>query len=253
MRGQTRAHETEEYRYDCVDCRPFADVNKIDYDTTGYDEISNGMKSMLTKVELMKKVIEEITPMLLISGWMTLPNIADIPGNETELSVMSVDRYRTDQFCLFCTNRFTTFDCRNSFEFRMLCNIVRVNGYHVSIPRVESVSDEDDLHHGSWQVQTAHQSPKEDELKDYIFALDLKYTFIPDNEEYGKISDEGTNKNPTEYFNMTVHVRTINGKTIILKCDRQQEAAKILETVARKTLISRGVMYLVNQENNRRK
>ena len=34
-------------------------VNKIDHDITGYDEISNGMKSMLAKVGLMKEVIEE--------------------------------------------------------------------------------------------------------------------------------------------------------------------------------------------------
>ena len=160
LRGQTRAHETEEYRYDCFDCRPFADVNKIEDDTTGYDEISNGMKSMLTKVELMKEVIEEITPVLLISGWITLPNIVDIPCNETELSVMSVNRYRTDSFVSFVET-----GPLHLIVFGMLCNIVRVNGYHLSIPRVESMSDEDDLHHGSWQVQTAHQSPKEYELR----------------------------------------------------------------------------------------
>ena len=48
-------------------------------------------------------------------------------------------------------------------------------------------------------------------------------------------------------MNMTVYVRTINGKTISIKYDRQQKAATILETVERKTLITRDVMYLVNQ------
>ena len=110
--NKTRAHETDGHRYDCVDFRPFADVNKVDHDTTGYDEISNGMKSMLVKVGLMKEVID---PVLLISGWMTLPNIGDIPGNETDLSVLSVNRYRTTPVFLFCTNRCTSFDCRNSF------------------------------------------------------------------------------------------------------------------------------------------
>ena len=107
----------------------------------------------------MKEVIEENTPVLLISGWMTLPTNADIPGNETELSVMSVDRYRTTPVFLFCTSRFTTFDCRNSFEFRMLCSIVRVSVYHVSIPRVESLSDTDDLYQVSWQVPNSSSVP----------------------------------------------------------------------------------------------
>ena len=73
----------------------------------------------------------------------------------------------------------------------MLCNVVRVSVYHVSIPRIESWSDKDDLYQGSWQVQTVHQSPKEYEVKDCIFALAMKYTFISDNEENDKISDEG--------------------------------------------------------------
>ena len=34
------------------------------------------------------------------------------------------------------------------------------------------------------------------------------------------------NKNRTEYLNMTVYVRTMNGETISIKCDRQQKAAK---------------------------
>ena len=79
-RAQTKAHNTDEYRNDCVDFRPLAEANKMDYDTTGYDEISNGMKNMLVEVGLMKEVIEENTLVLIISGWMTLPNIADVPA-----------------------------------------------------------------------------------------------------------------------------------------------------------------------------
>ena len=58
------------------------------------------------------------------------------------------------------------------------------------------------------------------------------------------------NKNRTEYPNMTVHVRTNNGKTISIKCDRQQKAARLLEIAERKTSILRGMMYLVNQRKS---
>ena len=46
---------------------------------------------------------------------------------------------------------------------------------------------------------------------------------------------------------MTVYVRTINGKTISIKWDRQQKTARILETVETKTSIPRDMMYLVSQ------
>ena len=74
---------------------------------------------------------------------------------------------------------------------------------------------------------------------EHIFKLNI--------EENCKIFNEGMNKNRAECLTMTVYVRTINGKTISIKCDRQQKAAKILETAERKTLISRGMMYLVSQ------
>ena len=64
-------------------------------------------------------------------------------------------------------------------------------------------------------------------------------------EDIGKIS-EGTYKKPTEYIDMTVYVRTINGKTISTKRDRHQKVAKILETVERKTSIPQGMLYLVH-------
>ena len=62
-----------------------------------------------------------------------------------------------------------------------------------------------------------------------------------------KISNEGMNKDRTENLNMRVCVRTINGKTVGIKCDRKQTAARILETVERRTLIPRDLMYLVSQ------
>ena len=119
------------------------------------------------------------------------------------------------------------------------------------------------LSQGLWQAPTAHQSIKEYELKDYIFASAtdgngkttiggltefLEYIFTLNIEENCKISNEGMNKNRTEYPNMTAYVRTINGKTISIKCDRQQKAVlRLLEIAERKTSIARGMMYLVNQ------
>ena len=46
---------------------------------------------------------------------------------------------------------------------------------------------------------------------------------------------------------MTVYVRTFNGKTISIKCNRQQKAVRQLETAERKTPIPRGMMYLASQ------
>ena len=88
----------------------------------------------------------------------------------------------------------------------------------------------------------------------------LAYIFTLNIEDNCKISSESMNKNRTEYSNMTVYVRTINGKTIRIKCDRQQQAARTLETAERNTSIPRGMMYFVSQgkvlndkKNNRRK
>ena len=46
---------------------------------------------------------------------------------------------------------------------------------------------------------------------------------------------------------MTVYVRTNNGKTISIKCDKQQKAATTSEKVERKTSIPRGMTYLAHQ------
>ena len=55
------------------------------------------------------------------------------------------------------------------------------------------------------------------------------------------------NKIPAGYINKTVYVKTTNGKTISIECDRQQKAAKILETAERGTSIPRSITYLANQ------
>ena len=76
-----------------------------------------------------------------------------------------------------------------------------------------------------WQAQSAHQS--ENKVLEYIFKVTtdengktiiggmteiLEYIFTLNVEENCKISEEGMRKNRTEYPNMTVYVKTINGK-----------------------------------------
>ena len=46
---------------------------------------------------------------------------------------------------------------------------------------------------------------------------------------------------------MTVYVKTISGKTTIVKCDKKQRAATMAETVERRAAIPRDMMYLMNQ------
>ena len=54
-------------------------------------------------------------------------------------------------------------------------------------------------------------------------------------------------KDHVENPNMTVYVRTNGGKTISIKCDRTQNATRIMEIVERKTLIPKDQLYCVNQ------
>ena len=69
-----------------------------------------------------------------------------------------------------------------------------------------------------WQIRTAHQSNKCDE-----YSYDRENDYTSCGREY----------------NMTVHVKTISGKTTIVKCDKKQKAATIAETVERRTAIPR--------------
>ena len=73
------------------------------------------------KVGLEKEYIEKTTPVLPISGRLTLPIIVNIFGNETEFE------------SLLCTDRPTSFECINRFNAAVsedtwiLSNIVEVN------------------------------------------------------------------------------------------------------------------------------
>ena len=67
-------------------------------------------------------------------------------------------------------------------------------------------------------------------------------------------------KDRVEKPDMSLYVKTISGKTISVKCDRRQNAKRLMEIVKRKTSIPRDQMYLVQprnsverQENNGRK
>ena len=46
---------------------------------------------------------------------------------------------------------------------------------------------------------------------------------------------------------MTVYVKTINGKTVSMKCNRKQRAATISDEVEIRSSIPRGMTYLVHQ------
>ena len=200
-----------------------------------------------------------------------------------DLSAWFVDRNRAAPVLFFYGNRFefravgsaqnvafplTVLNTAMTEGMSMLCNTIVVSFYNVSVFRAKFLFADVEFSQGLWQALTAHQSIKEYELQEYIFAFDtdenvktiiggmtefLEYIFTLIIEENCKISNGGMNKDRTEYPIMGVYVRTVNGKTISSKCDRQK-AARLLE---RKTSIPRGMMHLVNQgkvlNDNRRK
>ena len=71
----------------------------------------------------------------------------------------------------------------------------------------------------------------------YIFALTTEVT--------GKTTFELEDE--LEENIMTIYVRASSGKTISIKCYKKQKAASILEKVERRSLIPRGMTYLVHQ------
>ena len=79
-----------------------------------------------------------------------------------------------------------------------------------------------------WQNQAAHQSKKNYECDDNTFEFENDYIFVFANEV-----SEKTNALAENY--MTVYVKTINGKTISIKCDQKQKAATILDEVERRS------------------
>ena len=189
-----------------------------------------------------------------------------------DLNAGFVDRNRAALAPFFCGNRSVPFICENRFEFRALgsaqnvdfplavlntvtegmsklWNMIVVSFQNVSVYQAKSLFADvelskclsllllynDRLYRSTrfqWQALAAHQSIKEYEFQDYIFASAtdengktiiggktefLEYIFTLNIEENRKIFNEGVNKNRTEFPNMTVHVRTINGKTISVK------------------------------------
>ena len=96
-----------------------------------------------------------------------------------------------------------------------------------------------------WQTQTAHQSNKNYECDDYNFEFENDYIF-----EYATAVHEKTTielDDALEESCMTVYVKTINGKTISIKCDKKQKAATFSDEVERRSSIPRGMTYLVHQ------
>ena len=95
-----------------------------------------------------------------------------------------------------------------------------------------------------WQNQAAHQSNKNYECDDYTFEFENDHIFVFANE----VSENTTIDldNALEGNNMTVHVKTINGKTISIKCDKKQQTATVSDEVERRSSIPRGMTYLVH-------
>ena len=77
------------------------------------------------------------------------------------------------------------------------------------------------------------------EFDDCIFAFTIEMN--------GKIIAEVELEVKREESSMTVYVKTINGKTISIKCDKKQEVDTVSEKVEMKTSIPRGFTYLVHQ------
>ena len=102
-----------------------------------------------------------------------------------------------------------------------------------------------DEHQEMWQIQVAHQSNKNYECDDYIFEFENDYIFVFATE----VSEQTTIEldDALEENCMTVHVKTINGKTISIKCDKKQKAATASDEVERTSSILRGMTYLAHQ------
>ena len=93
--------------------------------------------------------------------------------------------------------------------------------------------------HRKTRTQTLAHQPNRYDFQDYLFKLTV--------EENGTISSEGMNKEHEKFFYVTVHVRTISGKTISIKCDKRQSITRIKDQISRKTKIPKDLQHLVNQ------
>ena len=136
----------------------------------------------------------------------------------------------------------------------MLSNTVGVRSSHVSVfmmsilggPTLQGLFQNvsQDVSQDVWQTQAAHQSDKNYVRDDYIFEFENDYIFVFDNEVNEKTTVELDDVLEENY--MTVCVRTINGKTISIKCDKKQTAT-ISDEVERRSLILRDMTYFAHQ------
>ena len=167
--------------------------------------------------------------------------------------------------CLgFCeTRRHVSFETDSRVTVEYFCLLNLVFGYETVLmmnilddnPRdlCLSLNVSQDVSQDVWQNQAAHQSNKNYEYDDYTFEFENDYIFVFANEVSEKTTIELDNALEENYI--TVYVKTINGKTISIKCDKQQIAATISDEVERRSSIPRGMTYLRDErkENNRRK
>ena len=80
---------------------------------------------------------------------------------------------------------------------------------------------------------------------DYTTEFENDYIFEFANEENEENTKESDDL-PEETY-MTIYVKTINGKTISIKCAGQLTAAVISEEVGRRSLIPRDMTYLMHK------
>ena len=121
-----------------------------------------------------------------------------------------------------------------------MTNILDVNSRDLSLSLYVSQDASQDV----WQNQAAHQSNKNYVSDDYTFEFENDNIFVFADEVSEKTTIELDNALEENY--MTVYVKTINGKTINIECDKKQKAPTISDEVERRSSIPRGMTYLVH-------
>ena len=107
------------------------------------------------------------------------------------------------------------------YETVLVMNILDNNSRDLSL----SLSVSQDISQDVWQNQAAHQSSKNYECDDNTFEFENDCIFVFANEVSEKTTTELGNA-PEENY-MTVYVKTINGKTISIKCDKKESSYEI--------------------------
>ena len=136
----------------------------------------------------------------------------------------------------FGTNRYTSSVCRIRFHESIfgMCFLFGVGTLQAR--RAQSVS----FCSCVWQAQTAHQS-----IRSRKYEFDGNIVAFT-TETNGKITTELEREEEPEEHGMTVCVKTINGKTISIKCDKEHKAHTVSEKVKMNTSIFGGMTYLVH-------